>query len=299
MADQPRASRPRTPKPAEEKTTVEKQDGSTAEVEIPNPGNVAGPQSIPGNMMLLPAEQCSIYVLMGRILAELPAIGKNSVNQQQGFNFRGIDDVLNALNPLLAKYGVFYVPRVLERLPMLRTTKSGGVMYEVNLHVQYTFYGPLGDSVVASAWGEGTDSGDKSTSKAMTGAMKQALFQAFAVSTQETSRDDSDNTTPEDTVTPDQLAVEAGFESRQHQLDQHDQVRDAVRKMINDGMLTDEQTKELKAQYTPSWPMTYAQLQTYAERVTEMGVATKEAKAAAEQADVDARYQEPDTTPAP
>ena len=132
------------------------------------------------------------------ILAELPAIGKDARNDQQKFMYRSHDAVLNALNPLLAKHGVFIVPFVLERIVDRRTTKSGTIMYEVNLHVRYTFVGAKGDEFYASAWGEGTDSGDKSTNKAMTMAFKNVLAQTFAVSTADTF--DADSTTVEETV---------------------------------------------------------------------------------------------------
>jgi hypothetical protein len=140
----------------------------------------------------------SVHERMIAIIGELPAIGKNQKNQQQGFMFRGHDDILNALNPLLVKHGVVVVPDVLEREIAQRTTAKGGVMYEVNLHVRYRFYGPAGDSIEASTWGEGTDSGDKATNKAMTMAFKNVLSQAFAISSAELS--DSDAETPEATT---------------------------------------------------------------------------------------------------
>ena len=139
-----------------------------------------------------------VHQRMVSILAELPAIGKDTKNQQQGFMYRSHDHVLNALNPLLAKHGVFVVPNVLERITGERHTKSGSVMYEVNLRVEFTFYGAAGDSVTGSAWGEGTDTGDKATNKAMTMAFKNILAQSFAVSTSDTI--DSDAHSPEDTV---------------------------------------------------------------------------------------------------
>ena len=142
----------------------------------------------------------TIHQRIGAIVAELPAIGKGQKNTQQGFMYRGHDDVMNALNPLLSFYGVFFTPRVLERITDQRQTKSGSVMYEVNLHVEYTFYGPLGDSVRASAWGEGTDSGDKSTNKAMTMALKNVLAQTFAVSTQEQASYDTDQHSDQETA---------------------------------------------------------------------------------------------------
>lgn len=168
----------------------------------------------------------SIYEAMAAVLADLPAIGKNQRNVQQGFQFRGIDDVLDALNPVLSKHGVFYVPDVVERLSEERPTKSGGVLYTVHLHVRYRFYGPAGDYVEASGWGEGTDSGDKATNKAMTGAMKYVLFQTFAIATAEQSENDADRHQAEPTQAERPWRVE-------------------VRKAV--GTLSDEDKADLKA----------------------------------------------------
>jgi hypothetical protein len=145
-----------------------------------------------------PKAGMTIHERMIAVLAGLPAIGKDQRNQQQNFMYRGHDDVMNALNPLLAKWGVFVVPDVLERITAERTTARGSTMYEVNLHVLFTFYGAGGDSVTATTWGEGTDSGDKSTNKAMTMAFKNVLAQAFALATEELS--DADGHSPEETT---------------------------------------------------------------------------------------------------
>lgn len=196
-------------------------------------------------------ENISIHQRMASILAELPAIGKDQVNKQQGFKFRGYDDVLNALNPLLAKHGVFFVPRVLERVASTRTTKSGGLLYEVSLHVEYRFYGPWGDSVAASAWGEGTDSGDKSTAKALTGALKYVLFQVFAISTEEASAADGDFQQPEaSTPTPQPLE---GWRNLEDQEQAHDGLKEEMGKKpqeVKDAM--NSWRKDNKV----GWPMT-------------------------------------------
>lgn len=143
----------------------------------------------------------SIHVLVNRVLAALPAIGKTDWNEQQKFHFRGVDAVLNALNPLLAENGVTIVPhKVLDRLASQRTTKSGTVMYEVNLHIQFRLYGPKGDFIEAEAWGEGTDMGDKATGKAGTAAQKAMLIQTFSISTQEQTEDEPDRHSPEETI---------------------------------------------------------------------------------------------------
>ncbi len=44
-----------------------------------------------------------IFPAMAGILAEIEPVKKSRDNQMQRFKFRGIDDVMNALHPLLAK----------------------------------------------------------------------------------------------------------------------------------------------------------------------------------------------------
>jgi ERF superfamily len=160
----------------------------------------AEPQEPSQPLAELTVQVGSIHERMAAILAELPAIGKDTRNEQQQFMYRSHDDVLNALNPLLAKYGVYVVPEVLERIPDRRETARGSVMYEVNLLVRYSFIASDGSWIAGSAWGEGTDSGDKATNKAMTMAFKNVLAQSFAVSTQEAQAYDADGTSPEETV---------------------------------------------------------------------------------------------------
>lgn len=150
---------------------------------------------------LVPA--ASIHVLLGRILQEMPAVGKNQRNEQQGFNFRGVDDVMDVLNPLLGKYCVVPVPHVIDRIAEARSTRNGGTLWTVHLHVAFRLYGPAGDFVEGSAWGEGTDSGDKATSKAHTMAFKYFLFELFAISNREHQLADNDaHTAPESQADP-------------------------------------------------------------------------------------------------
>ena len=53
-----------------------------------------------------------IFELIPKIMREVGAIGKDRKNQMQGYNFRGIDDVYNAINGPLSANGVFAVPSV-------------------------------------------------------------------------------------------------------------------------------------------------------------------------------------------
>jgi ERF superfamily protein len=127
----------------------------------------------------------SIYERLSAVQAAMPPVPKARTNQQQGFKFRGIDDALESLVPLLAEHQVFFLPTVLEREVETRQTGKGSNLYTVHLHVRYTFFDADGNSLACDVWGEGTDSGDKATSKAMTMALKSALFQTFTISGEE------------------------------------------------------------------------------------------------------------------
>ena len=126
-----------------------------------------------------------IYGLIGQAMREIGAIGKDSKNAQQGFMYRGIDAVMNALNPVMAKLGLFLVPEVLEQTREERQGRNGGTLLYSILKIKYTLYAPDGSSVSCVVLGEGMDSGDKASNKAMSVAMKYAAFQLFMIPTEE------------------------------------------------------------------------------------------------------------------
>lgn len=128
------------------------------------------------------------------VMDEIGAIGKNKRNTMQGFNFRGIDDVMNTLHPLLAKANIFIVPKVLEIQREERTNAKGTTLIYTLAKVEYTFTSTEDRSTVtATVYGEGMDSGDKSLNKAMSIAMKYACFQIFCIPTEEMVDPDRDS----------------------------------------------------------------------------------------------------------
>lgn len=127
----------------------------------------------------------AIFRAIPAIMQEVGYVGKDRKNQQQGYSFRGIDDIYAAVQLVLAKHGVFVVPRVLEDVWEERTTKSGGAMLHVRSKIAHTFYASDGSSVEAVTFGEGMDSGDKSSNKAMSSAMKYALLEVLCIPTNE------------------------------------------------------------------------------------------------------------------
>lgn len=153
-----------------------------------------------------------IYDAIINIMSEVGSISKckRTSGFGESFTYRGIDDVYNVLNPLMAKHGVFCCPEVLDTTREERVNKKGTVMAFVTAKVRYTFYAKDGSSVSCVTCGEGMDSGDKATSKALSIAMKYAMFQVFVIPTEEM---------PDPDATIDQLAPRWAVSKQQHEAD--------------------------------------------------------------------------------
>lgn len=129
----------------------------------------------------------NVYAAINAVQAELAkeGIAKDRRNQQQGYSFRGIDDVYNALAPMLAKHGLCILPRILARECIERTTQKGGVLFYVTVEAEFDFVAAKdGSKHTIRTYGEAMDSADKATNKAMSAAYKYAAFQAFAIPTE-------------------------------------------------------------------------------------------------------------------
>ena len=133
----------------------------------------------------------SVHEALSMVMGDVQAVGKTGRNESQGFNFRGIDAVVNAVGPALRRHGVIVLPRVLDKSYQTFHTKGGTLMHECIVEVEFTFVGPDGSTLVCSALGESADSGDKSTAKAHSVAYRTALLQALCIPTDEPDPDAS------------------------------------------------------------------------------------------------------------
>ena len=126
--------------------------------------------------------QC-INAVQKRMAAD--GITKGRKNQQQGYAFRGIDDVLNALSPILAEVGLCILPRMMSRECVERQTKSGGALFYVTVEAEFDFVAMEdGSKHTVKTYGEAMDSADKATNKSMSAAYKYAAILAFAIPTE-------------------------------------------------------------------------------------------------------------------
>lgn len=154
-----------------------------------------------------------IYEAISNVMAEIGAIGKEK-KSQQGFMYRGIDDVMNALQPALVKHKVFIAPEVISEQREERATQKGGVLFYTRLEIIFRFYTVDGSFVETKVIGEAMDSGDKATNKAMSIGYKYACFQVFCIPTEEMQDPDGDgheptpkNTNPAKPTKPDKSAT--------------------------------------------------------------------------------------------
>jgi len=140
----------------------------------------------------------TVFKMISEVMAILAkdGISKDRKNTQQGYNFRGIDDVYNALAPAMSSVGLVVLPRVLSREVVERAGKSGGALFYTTVECEFDFVSSQDGSMhTVKTYGEAMDSGDKSTNKAMSAAYKYACMQAFCIPTE--GDNDADATTHE------------------------------------------------------------------------------------------------------
>ena len=150
---------------------------------------------------IVDVDQVPVHVAWARVMRDVKSIAKSAradIKTEKGsykFNFRGIDMVLNAVGPALRRHGVMVIP--------VRTEThygSAGRMRDVQVTVTYEIRGPLGDTITAQSAGEGLDTGERGTTKALTTAYRNFLITALTIPTEDPKLD------------PDKTNVERGEE---------------------------------------------------------------------------------------
>lgn len=150
-----------------------------------------------------------VYQAINAVMRDLASegIGKHRRNTQQGYSFRGIDDVYNALSSALSRHGLVMLPRILSRSAEERTTARGGALFYVTVEAEFDLVcAEDGSTHTIRTWGEAMDSADKATNKAMSAAFKYAAMQAFCIPTE--GDNDADASSHEVTPTPREAPAE-------------------------------------------------------------------------------------------
>ncbi len=150
----------------------------------------------------------NIFEKMAAITAELQTVAKNmTVQQTKTSSYKAVSerDILDAVKPLEAKYGVYSYPFSREILEsnMLEsestysgtTTKKTTFMTRIETVYRFVNVEKPDEYIETTTFAEGIDAQDKGSGKAMTYADKYALMKAYKIST----GDDPDQTASEET----------------------------------------------------------------------------------------------------
>lgn len=169
------------------------------------------PMSMLGAKTPVPRPRCMVYEAITSVMQKLAKAGiaKDRKNVQQGYAFRGIDDVYNALSPFLAEAKLCILPTVLSRDCVERTTQKGNALFYVTVKVCFCFVSAEdGSRHEVVTYGEAMDSGDKATNKAMSAAYKYACMETFCIPTE--GDNDADGTTHEVKAQPKHTGLPSG-----------------------------------------------------------------------------------------
>lgn len=134
----------------------------------------------------------AIFPAMIKANREIEAVSKTRKNQQQGYNFRGIDQVYDMVHSVLADAGIFTAFEVLERRTSVNgKTSKGTEIVLTEIKVEYWFTAEDGSAcIIGPVWAEGLDSADKGTNKCMSFAQKYVLLQTFTIPTSDVAEGD-------------------------------------------------------------------------------------------------------------
>jgi hypothetical protein len=181
----------------------------------------------------------AINAVQGALSVE--GIGKTRRNTQgSGYMFRGIDEVYNALSPLLAKHSLVIIPRMIARTCEERASKAGGALFYVTVEAEFDFVSAEdGSKHTARTFGEAMDSGDKATNKAMSAAYKYAAFQTFAIPTEGNPDADAETHEVIHGMAPNTLREWLDVIA--------DAAPDAVEALVRDGLAAAQEVKDREA----------------------------------------------------
>lgn len=137
----------------------------------------------------------NIFQKMGKITEELATVAKNlNVDTGRG-SYKAVSerDIIDAVKPLEAKYGVYSYPflrqttdsEILETESTYNGKATKKTTYYTRLETTYRFVNmdKPDEFIDIISYGVGLDSGDKGDGKAMTYADKYALMKAYKIST--------------------------------------------------------------------------------------------------------------------
>ena len=141
-------------------------------------------------------KEMNIYEKLSAITAEIGVVEKNlnvKVNSNSSYKAVSERDVLDAVKPIEQKYRVYSYPanrKIIDRDVLTKETEYNGTITRTNtlfmrVETVYRFVNidKPDEFIETTVYGDGLDTGDKASGKAMTYADKYALMKAYKLST--------------------------------------------------------------------------------------------------------------------
>ena len=191
-------------------------------------------------------EKKTAIEVIAAVMDDVQAVGKKDRNSSQGFNFRGIDAVMNAVGPALRKHGGFIMPLVDSVTYDTATSAKGATLNIARVKVTYGVFGQQGEPVSGSVVAEAFDMGDKATAKAMSVAYRTFLLQLLCLPTDEPDPD----TFSYQVVNAPPVAVPNTFDSMLVECTSLDELQKLYEVALADGWVTDEVRGKFTARKT-------------------------------------------------
>jgi len=130
-------------------------------------------------------------------------IGKTQKNEAQNYKFRGVEQAMNEMSPIMVNHGITVASRYADLSIIDRVKgdpKDAKATRFVTLKGTFTFTAEDDSFVTSEAYGEAMDSGDKAVIKAQSVAFRTALFQLFVVPTMSMDTELDDDGSEEDAL---------------------------------------------------------------------------------------------------
>lgn len=135
-----------------------------------------------------------IHIAISKCMDEVGFVSKSRTNDLQKYKYRGIEEIYASVQKVFAKYGIYSVNTILSERSEERTTKNGSHLIYRILHIRHRFYCSADSSYIETETiGEGMDSGDKASNKAMSVAEKYSIIQLLKIPTSEAIDPDAES----------------------------------------------------------------------------------------------------------
>jgi hypothetical protein len=167
----------------------------------------------------MPDKVTNVYSQMQKVqkAMSVKGIAKTDYNDFGKFHFRGIDQAMNVLGPVLAEHDLMIIPKVVSKeVTRVRTTQDKPTNHWV-AEVSYTFVATgnvdnAGFKHETTFCGEAYDSSDKGLNKACTAAYKTMMFEVFCIPVEGSDDADGHNEIAADgPISPEEKAIIVGL----------------------------------------------------------------------------------------